>query len=999
MVTTVVKAPDGQEVTRTSAEIPPEELAQLYLAGATGIDEGTRIPVQSSVGAVGTVSLSGLRNALRSGYKLSNSGQLAEAERAATYGTAGQQAITAAEGAADTLTLGLYRPVAAEAAGLMAGDNSLSARVAAMRAMEAREEINPGAAIGGAVAGAVLPEILTLGGATALEGASIGGRIARTATALPRMAAEGGRAAEVAVAELVGAGKTASPIGKVMSRLISGAAGGAAEALPYAVGHGYAEAYANPEASAERILAGIGLETLAGGVAGGIFGGGSAALAEAKPLTSKAAGTIQNMIDRLRPADVEAAAARMFDGHVANGLGDKAVDLAATLSTGDRGAIRSLATGDGEGLLSAEARRRRAVAVYDSKEIRDKAVDQMRAHLDTLMDVTDAVTDEARGTLKTEQIRKLVADADHVGAMQTAKQSINELGGTIEQMLAKPDSFGEVKRMNDILAATRHAQSRIEQAEVKFGEAYKAGGLLDSGMQEATSAAFSTLDDLKRQIGRARNLRGAQMPSGRDGATLGELENIYEGFRTRLEDTGTWGKAATAQKEINSKWTEMLGIQRQFRDALTTNVGRSSTNPWADSFRSDPERIAKYLDGITNPEKDLVHGFVKRYTDASAELVQKISDNYELPEHLTGVGGKAREAVDGLHGVTKEVEGALVLKNQLKQLIEDTSGTNGLGGAAVMGMLGAAIGGGLGDDLSTPVGIAGAAAGLLMSPGRGIRQLAALERVMGNAARKLDGRVARHVRSLGSGKAGKALQTAREAAYRLPPALRSAGTAIASTSRGVATVGSVQEANRLYTKTRDDISEATSDPVAWRQGVDRSLAPLAEVSPAVVKAAGDKAAAALKFLATKLPTSAPPDPLTPQLREVKPPDYELVRFARYVKAVQDPSVLVDELERGSLSLETVEAVKSVYPETYEQVRQTILNELSKAKHPLPYQERTRLEILLGIPASGSDPQLWQRLQVPPPEDPKRPTARRGGGGSALKAVASTYQTTLNKLEV
>lgn len=958
--------------------LPSDEAAAAYLRGDVELPGDARLTVRAPSGAAGTVPVSELRNAVASGYSVESPEKVrAEQDRERDEST-GAQVVTGLESAGKAL--GGFVPVSEQIIALghdVVG--GLGSGAEYLERAKRREEANPNAALGGEVVGTVLPTIIS-------GGMSMAGRLGArgAARALPGAAAE---ALGVSVADDVARLVPGSSLGqRLLRRTLSGAAGGAAESMPYAVGHAVEEYDKNPNATAERLLAGIGLETLAGGLAGGIFSGGGAALGEVTPV---AKGALDRVMARIRPQDVEALAVRRF-GHAAEGIGDRVVDLASVVSGGDKKAIRSLVQGDGEGILSAEARRRRAVAVYEAPEIRNRAVEQVRANLDQLLDATEMVSDEARGTLKTSQIRKLVTDADHVRAIASAKDEIAALRTRVESMVADKDAFGETKRLRDVLAATNLADRRVAQASQDFASAYKQGGLASEGVRDATAQTFAALDDLKRQVGRSRNTNGMMMPSGRDGAALGALEDIYEGMRVNLEDTTRWGQAGIAQKEINAKWSEMLGIQRQFRESLTRNVGRSERNPWMDAHRADPERVAKYIDSLTNPEKDLVHGFVKKYTASASDLIERIEKNYDLPAHMAGVADKSRAAVKGMQGALSDAEGAIVLRNQLRDLVQAESG-GGLGGAAVLGMAGSMLGG---EEAGTPLGILGAAVGLLAAPGRGVRRLAAIERIVGNARSKLDGRIASHVRSVVSGK-------------RVPALLR-ARTAAAGVARGAevvarkgALVMSMNEAEKIYDKTRDDIVTVANDREGFRARVEQSLAPLADDAPAVVKAAGDRAEAAMHFLASKLPKPRKRDMMTPQLGDDRPPADELLKFARYVNAVKDPGIMVEELERGELTAETVEAVRTVYPEVYAEVRQTVMTELANAKQPIPYQEKTRLALLLGIkPDASFEPDFGARMQQPAsaPAQPKpRTSAPRGGG--ALKSVAKGYETTLNRLEI
>jgi hypothetical protein len=253
----------GQEV-----DLPEHEVAQRYLEGTVRTQEGDRIPVVSNTGEVGSVDPASLRTAVESGFQVTTQDHLRQAEMEAVYGDLGSQVAAGAEGMARGLTLGLYDAAAY-------GVNPEYAKEAELRA-----QANPITAMGGEIAGAVLPAFVSGGSSTAASGAGLAARGARAATALPRAATALGRVAGAGAERLVGA-EAGSVLGRVAQKAVRYGVEGAAESLPYAIGHGVSEKVLHPERTSEQILAGVGFETLAGGLAGGILGGTAKAGSEA----------------------------------------------------------------------------------------------------------------------------------------------------------------------------------------------------------------------------------------------------------------------------------------------------------------------------------------------------------------------------------------------------------------------------------------------------------------------------------------------------------------------------------------------------------------------------------------------------------------------------------------------------------------------------------------------------------------------------------------------
>jgi len=271
-------------------EVSAEEAAVGYQQGAYRLEQGAAIPMRTAHGNLVAVAPQDLATASREGFALASEQEWQTADREARYSTPGQIAATAAEGVGRGLTLGAYDLVAGQIAGREYAE-----------AAAARAEVNPGTAIAGEVVGTVAPMLLTSGGTGA---ASLAGRAVRGAGVLPRLAAGAGRAAESGAARLLGTGAES-----LAGRALRGAVGGAVEALPSAIGHQVSRAYVEQrDLLSEQVLAGIGLETLTGGMAGGILSGGAAAA-----------------------RDVAAAAKRSF-GHAAPGLERLAIESSALLS-------------------------------------------------------------------------------------------------------------------------------------------------------------------------------------------------------------------------------------------------------------------------------------------------------------------------------------------------------------------------------------------------------------------------------------------------------------------------------------------------------------------------------------------------------------------------------------------------------------------------------------------------------------------------------------------
>ncbi|MFQ5937704.1 MAG: hypothetical protein ACE5LB_14975 [Acidiferrobacterales bacterium] len=62
--------------------------------------------------------------------------------------------------------------------------------------------------------------------------------------------------------------------------------------------------------------------------------------------------------------------------------------------------------------------------------------------------------------------------------------------------------------------------------------------------------------------------------------------------------------------------------------------------------------------------------------------------------------------------------------------------------------------------------------------------------------------------------------------------------------------------------------------------------------------------------------------------------------------------VIEDMQKGRLSLEAVEALRAVYPETYERIRIGLVSELATLRDELPYPKRIQLSIFFDVPVDS-----------------------------------------------
>lgn len=123
---------------------------------------------------------------------------------------------------------------------------------------------------------------------------------------------------------------------------------------------------------------------------------------------------------------------------------------------------------------------------------------------------------------------------------------------------------------------------------------------------------------------------------------------------------------------------------------------------------------------------------------------------------------------------------------------------------------------------------------------------------------------------------------------------------------------------------------------------------LPAVAPGLNAAMAQVAMRGAQYLQANMPAPpTDPDSITPQLDSPPPVSAtDLARYADRVEGVENPLSLVDDLKKGMVSPEKVEAVKTVWPTIFERIRANVFAQLAERKEPVPFHQRLLLDIAL-----------------------------------------------------
>jgi hypothetical protein len=705
-------------------------------------------------------------------------------------------------------------------------------------------------------------------------------------------------------------GRAASAAGQLAARgAVEGAALGATEYVGDAM-------LQDHDLAADKLYAAMGHGALVGGLTGGVLGGGGSLAASgvrgATSLLGRAArrlGGAGGEAGLATRADVKRFAEKAFGGtsdDVIDSVVDHYAKASAAVAGKDAPTIRTMLARGPEG---ANLRR---VAVFEHEAITDAATRSVRSQGDELLAATKNVTEEAMGGLKAGHVAKSVATGNEEATRAWASQYADDVIGNIDNLLAGRTAPQFEKSMRtasvvayDIKAAVAKGASNAELF-VEIDRAKRA-------LQRASATGHRSVPQIADYVDQeaARN-------------ALKVFEDVAERGRQGLQDTALWGKAAEQQTAINEAWTRQIDASNRFRSSLTTKVGADPSNRYRQLIGIDPEKAASYVKNLTNVDRDLTHKAVKDYLQATEDLTQAIKGAYELSPSKIAEVERAGKAATSFRSSLQEAEKALVAANQYREL---TKGDK----ASIMGVLGTVIGG-------APGGAIGAVADALVSPGKTVARVAAIERLVA----QVDAATSSAARNLVTPKLG-------------------AGSGAKAGAKTIA-----EDARTRAGRTLKWLSEARANVPAFAERVAQTSDAIGEVAPKVAASYTARIAHATAFLASKAPGSMPSNPLDPK------PSYQMTeleagRFARYAEAVENPMSVLRQAKRGTVSREAIEALRETSPRLYQELRQRTLDVLASTMAEgrlIPYERRLALSMMFDIPGDRSlEPRAFIALQA------------------------------------
>lgn len=148
-----------------------------------------------------------------------------------------------------------------------------------------------------------------------------------------------------------------------------------------------------------------------------------------------------------------------------------------------------------------------------------------------------------------------------------------------------------------------------------------------------------------------------------------------------------------------------------------------------------------------------------------------------------------------------------------------------------------------------------------------------------------------------------------------------------------------------------------------RQALGNQLSGVKALSLRVADMVETILARKVAFLASKLP-------LRPDIAAMhtgpdtwRPSHADMAKFARYVRAADDPNGVFERMTDGQVTPEDAEALMAVFPEMFQEARMQLSLKLPTLQKSLPYKRRLAISMVYGMPIDPAlDPRILRVLQ-------------------------------------
>lgn len=945
--------------------VPHEQLEEAIRSGEYGLPQGTQIPVTDPFGEPGTIPAEHAAQAFAKDYSYLTPAKLESLQKQEKYSGPKEGVKAFAEGAIDSVPF-VGGPILRGLHAVGLGGSPEDVR--------ARAEVNPVAHGAGELAG--------LGAQFLVPGAEL---------VSPAKAISGaGHAVESAVASRLGSEGAKSAASKIVQKAAQKGAGSLVEGLAFGAGQVANEAaLGDPDLTAESATAQIGLSgVLAGGFGAALGATGETAgllksklfpselkkTALAEAIASKTADTAANAeapvvpptAPGIAPSSLEELEARVKGANLPEGtseLPSKQALLEASHELSDlqypAHAVQVESLNDPRArdvyktFLEGGSDEAKTMRAYESLQKRE-GVEKLHSTIDSIAPTHTPTADPVR------------AGNDLIDAFkaqyETEKKELAPLFKQFDDAAVNP--IVEPEKMVRLLEdAVPGAENYIGVKDDKFRLApYRSTMPFSRTAYESMKDVVEAANDPELTIGGLRNLRESMRDKVNFLSAPREASQISSMRKSLMDYIETEIAKSNPELEVRDAFRR-YAVNEEKRATIERIVG-GSIHPAADFSKAiRPEDVVDRLFGNTvaiSASKDVLgdqfNKALASYLKIQADRVTDSAKN----------GFSSAKFASFLKRKEPELAAALAEKPQMlnrlqaladfMRILPDSPSVNPSGTAKTLNILQSAQ---KVASILDPVGylrngVANVFENLSKkaeaAKNRETMQLMLKGRAAAEAEKEAESRMARYsvlkrMEEL-SQKTSKKIESAVRDVFHsteaLAPAVAGKLTAPSKESR--------QERLNEFTDRSEELMAHATNPEGLLDKLESGSSHVYPHAPSITGNVHRTAATAVSFLSSKVPTPSVQRPLSAKW---EPSQAEISKFNRYYDAVEDPVSVIRQVASGTLSIESLDALKTVYPSLYNHMQSELLSALTSRKGRLSYRTRLGLSMFLGQDLDGS----------------------------------------------
>lgn len=149
------------------------------------------------------------------------------------------------------------------------------------------------------------------------------------------------------------------------------------------------------------------------------------------------------------------------------------------------------------------------------------------------------------------------------------------------------------------------------------------------------------------------------------------------------------------------------------------------------------------------------------------------------------------------------------------------------------------------------------------------------------------------------------------------------------------------------------LAQLASDPAKLANAAKNATAFMSASAPNVANAAQQQLIQIANYLYGKMPKNPNQAYLGSAGETWAPSDGDKAKFDRIVNAAQDPMSMLSELRNGTLSPDTAQTVKDLYPNFFDKTASGIAQYVAQKKPSIPYERQLQLSHVFGVPMDSS----------------------------------------------